>query len=177
MMAATLAPPVKECPMRGLTLSAASVADTDVLHRLLQLYYFEASAWSGEQIAPDGTYDCARADVEANLRDTPTWAQLLWLDGVLCGFVLVDEVEHEGQRIPELADLFVLPTHRGKGIAREVVARLVLPGSGRWLLATFRNDTAAHAFWRRNLPKMGLTIETPAPPDDSDFHFFLISAA
>jgi len=24
---------------------------------------------------------------------------------------------------------------------------------------------------------MGLTIETPAPPDDSDFHFFLISAA
>lgn len=33
--------------MRGLTLSAASVADTDVLHRLLQLYYLEASAWSG----------------------------------------------------------------------------------------------------------------------------------
>lgn len=163
--------------MRGLTLAAASPADTDVVYRLLQLYYFEASAWSGETIASDGTYDCARADVHATLRDTPTWARLLWLDGVLCGFVLVDEVDFQGKRIPELADLFVLPTHRGKGIAREVVARLVVPGSGPWLLATFRNDTTAHAFWRRNLPKMGLTIEVPPSPDDADFHLFLISAA
>ncbi|MGE8216101.1 MAG: GNAT family N-acetyltransferase [Stenotrophomonas maltophilia] len=163
--------------MRGLTLAPASVADTDVLFQLMQFYYFEASAWSGEQIAADGTYDCARADVAASLRDAPGWARLLWLDGVLCGFVLVDEVAFQGARIPELADLFVLPTHRGKGIAREVVARLVVPGSGRWLLATFANDTVAHAFWRRNLPKMGLTIEMPAPPDDADFHFFLISAA
>lgn len=163
--------------MQGLTIATASVADADVLYRLLQLYYFEASAWSGEAIAPDGTYDCARADVEASLRTDPNWARLLWLDGALCGFVLVDEVDVQGSRIPELADLFVLPTHRGKGIAREVVARLVVPGSGRWLLATFRNDTVAHAFWCRNLPNMGLTIEVPASPDDADFHTFLISAA
>lgn len=163
--------------MRGLTLAAASVADTDVLFQLLQFYYFEASAWSGEEIAADGTFDCARADVNANLRAQPTWARLLWLDGVPCGFVLVDEVEFQGERIPELADLFVLPKHRGKGIARAVVGQLVTPGSGRWLLATFRNDTAAHAFWSRHLPSMGLTIEVPAAPDDSDFRLFLISAA
>lgn len=162
--------------MEGLSLVSAKAVDTDVLFRLMQLYYFEASAWSGEAILADGLFDCARADVEATLREQPGWAQLLWLNGELCGFVLRDDIDFQGRRIPELADLFVLPRHRGKGIARAVVSTLVTQGSGQWLLATFRNDHGAHAFWSRNLPKMGMAVDVVCAPEDSDFRSFLISA-
>lgn len=162
--------------MKGLTLVRATIDDTDVLFRLMQYYYFEASAWSGEEILADGLYDCARADVAARLAEEPHWAQLLWLNGALCGFVMVDAVEFQGRQLPELADLFVLPAHRGKGIAGAVVSTLVQPDTGQWLLATFRKDGRAHAFWQANLPKMGMAVEVPSDSDEGDFNFFLIRA-
>lgn len=162
--------------MRGLRLAKATVEDADVLFRLMQLYYFEASAWSGEEILGDGLYDCSRADVEARLWEAPHWAQLVWLDGTLCGFVQMDQVDFQGRRLPELADLFVLPKHRGKGIAAAVVDLLVRPRTGERLLATYRDDHRAYAFWQRNLPKMGMAVEMPAGADDAGFRVFLIKA-
>lgn len=75
--------------MDGLTLVKATPQDADVVFRLMQLYYFEASAWSDEEIRADGLYDCAFADVQARLQEEPEWTRLLWLDGLLCGFVQV----------------------------------------------------------------------------------------
>ncbi|MEN5285034.1 GNAT family N-acetyltransferase [Stenotrophomonas lactitubi] len=162
--------------MDGLALVKATAQDADVVFRLMQLYYFEASAWSGEEIRADGLYDCALADVRARLQEEPEWTRLLWLDGLLCGFVQVDDVEFQGRRVPELADLFILPKHRGKGIASAVVADLVRPTTGEWLLATFRKDHAAHAFWERNLAKMGMACSVPAGSEGTDFRLFLIRA-
>lgn len=162
--------------MDGLTLVNATAQDADVVFRLMQLYYFEASAWSDEEILSDGLYDCAFADVRSRLRNEPAWTRLIWLDGALCGFVQVDEVELQGRRLPELADLFVLPKHRGKGVAAAVVKDLVRPATGEWLLATFRKDKIAHAYWERNLPKMGMVHSIPSGPEEADFRLFLISA-
>lgn len=162
--------------MDGLTLVKATAQDADVVFRLMQLYYFEASAWSGEEILADGLYDCALADVRARLQEEPEWTRLLWLDGQLCGFVQVDEVEFQGRRLPELADLFILPKHRGKGIASAVVAELVRPTAGEWLLATFRKDHVAHAFWERNLARMGMACGIPTGSEGTDFRLFLIRA-
>ncbi len=162
--------------MDGLTLVKATAQDADVVFRLMQLYYFEASAWSDEEIRADGLYDCALVDVLARLQEEPEWTRLLWLDGLLCGFVQVDDVEFQGRHLPELADLFILPKHRGKGIASAVVADLVRPTTGEWLLATFRKDHTAHAFWERNLAKMGMACSVPAGSEGTDFRLFLIRA-
>ncbi|WP_295516000.1 GNAT family N-acetyltransferase [uncultured Stenotrophomonas sp.] len=162
--------------MNGPTLVAATLQDADVVFRLMQLYYFEASAWSDEEIGADGLYDCALADVRSRLRDEPEWTRLIWLDGHLCGLVQVDDVELEGRRLPELADLFVLPKLRCRGIAAAVVKDLVRPETGEWLLATFRRDETAHAYWERNLPKMGMAHRVPSTPDEADFRLFLIHA-
>lgn len=162
--------------MDGLTIANATPQDANVVFRLMQLYYFEASAWSGEEILADGVYDCEFAGVQSRLQEEPDWTRLLWLDGTLCGFVQVDVVELQGRRLPELADLFVLPKHRGKGIAGAVVKALVQPETGDWLLATFRKDLNAHAYWERSLPKMGMVHSVPSWPEDADFRFFLIRA-
>lgn len=162
--------------MDGMTLVKATAQDADVVFRLMQLYCFEASAWSDEEIHADGLYDCALADVQSRLRDEPEWTRLIWCDGALCGFVQIDDVELEGRRLPELADLFVLPKHRGKGIAAAVVKHLVRPETGEWLLATFRRDESARAYWERNLPRMGMVQRVPPMPEEEDFRLWLISA-
>ncbi len=159
--------------MSRFSLRPATPDDAGRLFHLLQFYYFEASAWSGEEVRADGLFDCDLNDVQASLRADPAWARLLFVDDALAGFVLVDQVEQDGRRCPELADLFVLPRHRGQGLAAHVVTALVHPGEGQWLLAVFRGDTAAYAYWTRALPRMGLRAVELAS-DDPTFHRFLI---
>ena len=159
--------------MSRMSLRPATPDDAERLFHLMQFYYFEASAWSGEAVRPDGLFDCARCDVQASLRDDPQWARLLFVDDALAGFVLVDQVERGGRPYPELADLFVLPRYRRQGLAAHVVDQLVRPGEGQWLLAVFRGDVTAHAYWRRTLPRLGLPHVALAE-DDPTFHLFLI---
>lgn len=159
--------------MSRLSLRLATPDDAERLFHLMQFYYFEASAWSGEDVRPDGLFDCDRRDVEASLRDDPQWARLLFVDEALAGFVLVDRVERDGRHYPELADLFVLPKYRRQGLAAYVVNALVRPGEGQWLLAVFRGDLAAHAYWLRTLPRLGLPHVALAD-DDPRFHLYLI---
>jgi predicted acetyltransferase len=87
----------------------------------------------------------------------------------------VHQVEVAGRTLPELADLFVLPRYRRQGIAAQVVAALVRPDTGQWLLAPFGKDLDAYAFWRRNLPRMRLSVELLVDADDTEFRQLLIS--
>ena len=73
----------------------------------------------------------------------------------------MDDVDFQGRRIQELADIFIPPEHRGKEIATTVVCTLVTPENRLWLLGTIRKDLCAEEFWRRNLPKMGVAVELP----------------
>ena len=141
----------------GLRLVTATVQDAEVVFRLMQLYYFESSAWSGEEILASGLYDSTLLDVQLRLRDEPEWTRLLWLDGVLCGFVQVDNVDIEGRRLPELADLFILPKHRGKGIATAVVKAPPSP----------RNATTCVP-GRRNAAATAIGIPEPIAPTTDD---------
>ncbi|MET4679497.1 GNAT family N-acetyltransferase [Stenotrophomonas rhizophila] len=161
--------------MSRLSLHHATPDDAERLFHLMQFYYFEASAWSGEAVRPDGLFDCDRSDVESSLRDDPQWARLLFVDDALAGFVLVDQVEREGRHYPELADLFVLPTYRRQGLAAHVVKELVRPGDGQWLLAVFRGDVTAHAYWLRTLPRLAVPF-VALDDEDATFHLFLIGA-
>src|SRR5690606_38999633 len=102
--------------MPQLSLRPVTPDDAERLFHLMQFYYFEASAWSGEDVRADGLFDCELSDVLASIRADPQWGRLLFVDDVLAGFVLVDQVEHDGRHCPELADLFVLPRHRRKGL-------------------------------------------------------------
>jgi len=159
--------------MSRLSLRHATSGDAERLFHLMQFYYFEASAWSGEEVRPDGLFDCDRRDVEASLRDDPQWARLLSVDEALAGFVLVDRVERDGHHYPELADLFVLPKYRRQGLAAYVVSTLLRPGEGQWLLAVFRGDLAAHAYWLRTLPRLGL-LHVALAEEDPTFHLYLV---
>ena len=47
----------------------------------------------------------------------------------------------------ELADLFVLPKYRGRGVAEAATRSIVLHSEGAWLIAMFKQDLDAHRYW------------------------------
>ena len=78
-----------------------------------------------------------RADVEAQVRAAWRVVGLYQqVDGAMVGFA---RAISDGVALAYLADVFVLPEHRGRGLGRALVAALVEDGPGadfRWLLHT-----------------------------------------
>ena len=50
--------------------------------------------------------------------------------------------------VQEFSDFFILKQYRRRGVALEVVRRVLLDSAQTWLVATFRDDAVACAFWR-----------------------------
>lgn len=161
--------------MRSLSIERAGRADHALLFRLLQLYYFEATRWSGEDIGPDGLYECDPAGVSSYLEaDGADAAWILKVDGMVAGFALVEPVPLEGGPVRELADLFVLPRYRRLGLADFAFRRLVLDGGEPCLVAVFRKDEDALRHWRRAFARLPCTVRPG--PDDDVFHLFVVQA-
>ncbi len=77
-----------------------------------------------------------RAEVEAQVRGAWRLVAAYQGDGSLVGFA---RAVSDGIALAYLADVFVLPAHRGRGLGLAVVRRLVDDGPGagfRWLLHT-----------------------------------------
>ena len=162
-------------PMDHFTIERAGIGDAKLLFRLLQLYYFDATRWSGEDILDTGLYDSEEAGVRAYLDPSgDDAAYLLKADGKVAGFVLVEPVPFEGGRIAEFADLFVLPKYRGRGLATEAVRRIVLASEHPWLIAVFRGDEDALRYWRSAFARLPFRGVREGPADNT-FHLFVVN--
>ncbi|MEM8510778.1 putative acetyltransferase [Massilia sp. MP_M2] len=146
-----------------------------LLFRMLQLYYFEATHWSGEDLLADGLYECDADGVASYCEpDGVDVAYLLTVDGQAAGFVLVELIPFENGQIRELADLFVMPKYRRLGLA-EAATRKIVPGhEGPWLFAVFRKDERALRFWQSAFTRLPFRSVQPGPHHEL-FHQFIIN--
>ena len=82
--------------MSNVSLINLKTSDTTTLQRLLQLYYFDSTSWSKEDIGIDALYDGSTAsDLEFYVNSQEAKAYLIWVNEVLIGFVLLEWVEDE----------------------------------------------------------------------------------
>lgn len=152
-------------PMTDFYYRRAEPADAALLYRLLQLYYFEQSHWSAEDIQPDGHYDACEEGIASYTQTTDPQGDIAYLlyarsDAALpyqlAGCVLTEPAADFGEGCRELADIFVLPKYRRQGICQQFVRQHVLAGGGRWLLAVFHQDLVAQRYWQRCLAQLPL---------------------
>lgn len=161
--------------MTTISIDVAGPADQDLLFRLLQLYYFEATRWSGEDMAADGLYESDPAGVRSYLApDGPDHAWIFRIDGQVCGCALVDEVDVDGTLAPELADLFVLPKYRGRGVADAAIRTIVLSGTRTWLIAMFKQDLDAQRYWASAFARLPFASVVRADDEDK-FQIYLVN--
>jgi predicted acetyltransferase len=154
--------------MQLINITRATAGEQTLLYRLLQLYYFESSRWSGEDARNDGLYD-SDYDGVAHFTSGATRdeAWLVRVGGLIAGFALIERYESAGRLVHEFADLFILPKYRAKGIASRLVEELVLPAEHAWLIAVFRDDINASKFWKKLFDRLpfGSVREVDGDPE------------
>lgn len=162
--------------MSHIDISLAQAGDHALLFRLLQLYYFEATRWSGEDLQADGLYESCAEALHDYLGGGEEWALIARVDGHPAGFALIEPAQGFAPGTQELADLFVLPKYRQRGLALALLERAMHGSTQPWLVANFRADEAAQDFRRHLFARLPLRSIRQLPDDpDSRCLLFLLN--
>jgi predicted acetyltransferase len=140
-----------------LRVERATVAERDVVARLLELYAHDFSERNGADVDDGGTYGYRFLD--AYWTDAHRHPFLFRVDGRLGGLALV-----RAGAPHDMAEFFVLRKYRrggiGTGAARAVFARF----PGEWQVREQWANEGAIAFWRRAIPVEFTEDETGEGP-------------
>lgn len=154
-----------------VTLTNASAQQEPILQNLMQFYTHDFSEfWAGTSrgdLAADGRFE---AYPMADYWRRAGWsAQLIWRDGVLAGFALVNDQAHSGAPVESsVAEFFILRKHRGGGVGREAAEMVFAQRPGAWEVAVARKNVRALAFWRRIVLEQARDV---SETDVSDEHW------
>ena len=159
-----------------IDVSPMQPVHTELLLNLWQYYQFDSSAREWLDVDNTGRFDVPREVLTQCLNtDNGSSAHLITCGNAIAGFLLLHAAEIEKKPITEFADLFVLPKFRRRGVASAVVDRVILNSGRPWLIAVFRDDLQALAFWRRTfLRRPALSCREIDPPESPEFHEFVV---
>jgi predicted acetyltransferase len=160
---------VSVIPLKLDTISA--------LQRLLQLYYFEASFWSKEQILPSGLFDgCSEQDLLTYIESSDSRAHLIYVGDDLAGFILLEKIEIENRSVWEIADFSILPNHRGGWVAVNVIRKIIEENEHPWVAATFKGDKSAQRFFTAVSKRVKFSSVRKIIEDDaSEFYIYIVN--
>src|ERR1043166_7532665 len=134
----------------GITIEIriAALDETSTVANLMSLYLFEYSAVQQRPVSDDGMFHYASLDAYWN--EPGCYPFLIRVDGQLAGFALVAErrifdSEQEGHLI---AEFFVLPAQRRKGVGAAAAGALFDRFPGPWWIGEASWNTTAQTFWR-----------------------------
>lgn len=138
----------------------AKLEDKPVLANLLELYHYDFTEFTQEDIAPDGRFGYSKLD--EYWQDPLRFPFLIWVDGNLAGFTLVKRGSAitGDPEIMDVAEFFVMRKYRRKGVGDEAARRIFERFRGRWEVREMANNTAAQAFWRTTIERyVGRAVE------------------
>ena len=162
----------------NMTLRAVAPGEEGALAQLFQLYCYDNSAWSGESVLADGRYDVCDAGLAEYVHTPGHTASWIEVDGELAGFFLTEPGMAGELAVQEFSDFFILKKYRRRGVALEVVRRVLLDSAQTWLVATFRDDAAACAFWRHAFARLPFArVEPYDDPALPQFQLTLLKPA
>ncbi|MYM33562.1 GNAT family N-acetyltransferase [Duganella sp. FT94W] len=158
-------------------LEEISHDQTGTLFRLFQLYYYENSDWMAEEIGDDGLFDACAVSIADYVTSPSKRAYWIRKDGALAGFVVTEPVSlPDGREVDELADLFIMKRYRRQGVALAAVRELASRFERPWLVAVFRNDTRAAAFWHKAFQELDLASVRPyTDPELEQFRLYAMN--
>jgi len=138
----------------NVIVKSALRAQEPIIQNLVQLYTHDFSEfWAGTprgDLRPDGRFDPYPLD---DYWTQPGWAAALILsNGVLAGFVLINDQAHSGQPVEHnVGEFFILRKHRGRGVGRRAAEAIFSQQPGSWEVAVARKNVAAREFWRKTI--------------------------
>jgi predicted acetyltransferase len=138
----------------NVILTQALRAQESIIQNLMQLYTHDFSEfWAGTvrgNLGSDGRFHPYPMD---GYWDRPGWsASFIMSNGVLAGFVLINDQAHSGRAVDHnVAEFFILRKHRGQGIGRRAAQAVFSQQPGLWEVAVARKNLDAREFWRKTI--------------------------
>jgi predicted acetyltransferase len=161
-----------------MTLRAVAPGEEAALAQLFQLYCYDNAGWSGEDVLADGRYDVCDAGLAAYVHASGHTAVWIEVDGALAGFFITEPGMAGSLPVQEFSDFFILRKYRRRGLALEVVRRVLLDSAQTWMVARFRVDAAACAFWRQAFTRLPFArVEAYDDPALPQFQLTLLKPA
>ena len=130
----------------------AGESDETTLNNLMQLYLHDFSENDSSQISAEGLFDYPHLSTYFSEMDRHAF--LIWIDESLAGFALIkkgSEIARDYQSM-DVAEFFVLRSHRLKGVGLAAFGEIVRMYPGPWIIRVQDGYQAALAFWRRAIP-------------------------
>lgn len=161
----------------SVTLSRMQAPHARLLANLWQYYQLGYSVREQSDVDGEGRFETPDEFFSLALcAESGSSAHLIQCDGSAAGFLIVDSAQIEGKPISEFADLFILPRYRGRGVASAVVEQVILRSTHPWLIAVFRDDMHALAFWRTAFRRLPFSsCREIVPPELPQFHEFVVN--
>jgi predicted acetyltransferase len=127
----------------------ATQADEPVLAALAELYQYDFTEFTEEDIGDDGRFGSgwlARYWTEPD-----RYAFFARADGKLAGFALVRRGSELGVTpLPwDMVEFFVMRKYRRHGVGRVMATAVFDRFRGSWQVREMANNSRSHAFWRR----------------------------
>lgn len=127
------------------TVLPASGEDFKLLGRLLQLYLYDFSEFTGDDVDEDGSFHYAWLD--AYRHEADRHAYLIRVEGHPAGFALV-----RGGDRTQMAEFFILRKYRRGGVGVRAAQTLFDAHPGPWSITQLATNPMATAFWRYAIP-------------------------
>lgn len=132
-----------------ITLQILQVDDKSLLIRLMELYNYEFSIYSNEDINEYGYYGYGHIDDYWN--EEGRFPYLIRVDGKIAGFALIcphcDYRKEKDARC--FGEFFVMLKYRRMGVGLKVATQLFDKHPGLWEICFWRNNLPASEFWQK----------------------------
>jgi predicted acetyltransferase len=138
--------------MAVIALEPAGPEHRQTLKNLFQLYVHDFS----DLMAPGKQVDL-QADgrfphyppLDGYWREADHEVLLIWVNGALAGFVLINGHAHSGEHCDfSMAEFFVVRKYRRSGVGLAAAIAAIGARPGQWDVAVARRNVGALAFWR-----------------------------
>lgn len=133
--------------MDAVSLQAVEFADKPVLQALMELYLYDTSEFSDDDVDEHGRFGYRYLDYYWT--EDGRYAFFIRVAGRIAGLALVRRLEAGDDPLYEMAEFFVMVRYRGRGIGRAAAAMLFDRFPGRWEVAQLGANLPAQAFWRK----------------------------
>ena len=132
----------------GITLRRMGVEEKALLVRLMELYSYEFSQFSQDEINDYGYYGYAHIDDYWN--EEGRFPYLILVNRNIAGFALI--CPHCNYRKEAdarcIGEFFVMLKYRRMGVGKQVAMRLFDKHPGKWEVCYWKNNIPASLFWK-----------------------------
>ncbi|MEQ8675701.1 MAG: GNAT family N-acetyltransferase [Aggregatilineales bacterium] len=159
-----------------IRLDTVPIDDKAMMYRVFQLYQYDLSVYSGEEINAQGVFDYPYFDdywIEDNRK-----LFLIRYNENLAGFVMLrldidDEVFN--RRVNSIAEFFVMNCYRRTGIGEIVAQQCWSRYPGMWSLMAYTSNLPAIAFWQRTIAAHAKSGKFESKTIQNKIHFGFIA--